>query len=90
MTPCAACGEPLPPSDRRPAVRAGGEVYHVSCAPSSLIESASEEYRAVIRKGVRYFVEKYGDAPAENADVGARFLELGHAIESERERRGRG
>lgn len=89
MIVCATCAGPLPPSDPRSGIRSGNAIYHLACAPSALLESASEEYRAIVRKGVRYFLEKYGEPAAEGSDLGARFLELGHALEAERDRRDR-
>jgi hypothetical protein len=52
-----------------------------------LVVSAAEEYRAILRKGVRYFVEKYSVDSVGVADIGARFLVLGQALESEIRRR---
>jgi len=49
-----------------------------------LVELASEEYRAILRKGVRYFLEKYSGPPGTNPDLGVEFLELGKAVEAER------
>jgi hypothetical protein len=89
MTVCAICAGPLGASDPRPTVRSEDAVYHLACAPTTLLESASEEYLAIVRKGVRYFVEKYSSSPVEAAEVGARFLELGRALDAERHRRGR-
>jgi hypothetical protein len=87
MTECTACGAPVDSSETSPSLRSGSASYHVSCAPPSLLEEASEEYRAILRKGVRYFVEKHSGPLPPTSDVGARFLALGHAIESERDRR---
>lgn len=88
MTACAKCGEPIQPSGPRAAIRSGDDVYHVACAPAALVESALEEYRAILRKGVRYFVEKYGTLPSADPDLGLHFLELGRALEAEQHRRG--
>ncbi|MGA8542242.1 MAG: hypothetical protein WB947_01670 [Thermoplasmata archaeon] len=90
MTGCTGCAGPLPPADSRPTVRFEASVFHIACAPSALLESATEEYRAIVRKGVRYFVEKYSGPSPEGSDVGARFLELGHSLEAEQARRSSG
>jgi hypothetical protein len=87
MVACAACGKPIPPDRSAPAIRSGEAVYHLRCAPGQLIEGASEEYQAILKKGVRYFVEKYSSLPEPSADVGNDFLELGRAFEAEREHR---
>jgi hypothetical protein len=87
MTVCGACGGPLGPSDSRPAIRGDGVVYHIGCAPSAVVQAVSEEYRAIVRKGVRYFVEKYSESSVGDGEIGVRFLELGRAIEAERSRR---
>jgi len=89
MTGCAKCAEAASPAGARSLVRSGDVVYHLECAPPELIESGSEEYRAILRKGVRYFVEKYAvDRPAD-PELGGRFLELGRALDAERARRAR-
>jgi hypothetical protein len=85
MTPCAKCGAAL--SEERPGIRAESGVFHVTCAPSELVERASDEYRAIVRKGVRYFVEKYAEEGRSESDTGAEFLRLGRELEAERTRR---
>jgi len=90
MEDCATCGRPLGPGDPRPTLRSDGSAFHLSCAPSELVDRASEEYRAIVRKGVRYFVEKYAGTLPTSADASVRFLELGRAIEAERARRSPG
>ena len=85
MSDCRACGRPMPGSEL--AILSGTIPYHVACAPPELIDAASEEYRAILRKGVRYFLEKYGDPVAAEGDPGAAFLALGSAIEKERGKR---
>lgn len=87
MTGCAVCGASVDGASS-PGFRADGATYHLGCAPIRLIEVASEEYRAIVRKGVRYFVEKYGAEDSVPDEAGARFVSLGHAIEAERARRG--
>ncbi len=89
MTGCAVCGGALPPSDSRPALRAADRIVHVACAPAPILESAYEEYTAIVRKGVRYFVEKYAASAIAPPDVGATFLEIGRSLGQERERRAR-
>jgi hypothetical protein len=90
MTNCSGCNRPVVPSDTQPALRSGPEEYHLSCAPEAMLEAAAEEYRAIVRKGVRYFVEKYSVGAVEAPEVGRRFSELGQAIEAESGRRARG
>jgi hypothetical protein len=85
MDACAVCGQS--PSDTRPAFRSGGSIYHLACAPTDFLESAAEEYRAILRKGIRYFVDKYSVRGSETAEPGPVFAQLGPAIEAERERR---
>jgi len=90
MAECSSCGGPLQPDDPRPTLRSEGAAYHLSCAPSDLVDRASEEYRAILRKGVRYFMDKYAEVASPTSNLGARFLDLGRALEGERERRARG
>jgi len=87
MTNCSGCNRPVLSSDAQPALRSGPEEYHLSCAPQAMLEAAAEEYRAIVRKGVRYFVEKYSVGAVETPEVGRRFSELGQAIEAESDRR---
>jgi hypothetical protein len=89
MADCAACHRPIRPAEIPPVVRAEGGVYHIGCAPVTLIEASTDEYRAIVRKGIRYFVEKYGEGSVPESDLGRRFLELGIALEAERDRRER-
>jgi hypothetical protein len=87
MSACASCGGALDPTDSRSILRVGTESYHLACAPLEVVDQAAEEYRAILRKGVRYFVEKYSGPVPPTADVGAQFLSLGRSVEEERERR---
>lgn len=87
MARCAECGGPVAPSDPRPSVRSDDTFYHLSCAPKSLVLAVAEEYRAILRKGVRYFVEKYGVTPPGTTDPGTSFVGLGRAVEGELQRR---
>jgi hypothetical protein len=87
MTNCPACGGAIDPGGSPPSLRAGEHRYHPSCAPPEVVAAALEEYEAILRKGIRYFVEKYGDTPPSPAELGTRFLNLGRALEAERERR---
>jgi hypothetical protein len=87
LTACAVCGQPILVEDAGAAVWYGGAPYHLGCAPSEAVVNAAEEYQAILRKGVRYFIEKYG-GPADSAnDLGRRFLALGRAVEEEQARR---
>jgi hypothetical protein len=85
MTECSACRQPG--TEERPLVRTEALFFHTQCAPRELIESASEEYRAILRKGVRYFVEKYSVDASAQTDPAEEFLRLGNAIEAERSQR---
>jgi hypothetical protein len=88
MTACRGCGADL--GSVRPGIvfRTGDSLYHFPCAPGDLLAAASEEYRAIVRKGVRYFVEKYSTLPQDESSVLQGFLALGDAIDQERGRRG--
>jgi hypothetical protein len=88
MTSCRGCGQSLSPTAADPALRGGESSYHLRCAPDDLLATAAEEYRAIVRKGVRYFVEKYGGEPLGEGSVAQGFLALGDAVEEERRRRG--
>ncbi|MGI0071900.1 MAG: hypothetical protein ACRECT_07570 [Thermoplasmata archaeon] len=87
MTRCAGCSKPLEPAVTEEILRSGGDLYHLACVPGALLATAAEEYQAILRKGVRYFVDKYGDPAVEHDDLGDRFLRLGRAVEAERRRR---
>lgn len=87
MVGCAKCGRPFDPGASSVTLRSDRGRFHLPCAPTDLLESAVEEYGAILRKGVRYFVEKYSASPSTPAEIGPRFLELGQAVESERARR---
>jgi hypothetical protein len=87
MDRCAACGEELAGGATPPPLRAEGGVYHVACAPEALVRSAAEEYQAILRKGVRYFVDKYGGDAGSRDSPGARFVAIGTALEAELRRR---
>jgi hypothetical protein len=87
ISTCAGCGQPIRSADPWPALWSGGVPYHLACAPSGAIESAAEEYQAILRKGVRYFVDKYGGPSDSAKDIGGRFLTLGRAVEEEQVRR---
>jgi hypothetical protein len=87
LSDCAVCGQPILVQDAGAALWSGGAPYHLGCAPSEVVENAAEEYQAILRKGVRYFIEKYG-GPVDSAnDLGRRFLALGQAVEEEQARR---
>ena len=84
---CARCGKSLADDRGELWLRSGTSRYHLACAPNDLIESASEEYQAILRKGIRYFDEKYSEPSESNGGLGDRFLALGRAVEAERDRR---
>jgi hypothetical protein len=84
---CAGCGRPLLLEDPVPALTSGKARYHLTCAPSQVVQAAADEYRAILRKGVRYFIEKYGRSSDSTSDPGAQFLALGRAVEEEHARR---
>jgi hypothetical protein len=87
MADCSVCGAPVGGAAGGPGIRAEAEIYHVRCAPDTLLRAAGEEYEAILRKGVSYFVEKYGVAPSDPPRSGAEFLEVGTAVLQERARR---
>jgi hypothetical protein len=87
MSVCVACGKPISLDGTQPVLRSADAIYHLTCAPGELLESAGDEYQAILKKGVRYFVEKYSGPAEPPLDPGARFLNLGRAVEAERERR---
>ncbi|MFZ0891113.1 MAG: hypothetical protein WB778_08575 [Thermoplasmata archaeon] len=86
MTDCAGCGLAID-SDLRPAIRSGSQRFHLPCAPAALLAEAQEEYDAILRKGLRYFLEKYHAGPTESKSPGPQFIELGSALAAERTRR---
>jgi hypothetical protein len=88
MTMCAACQQPID-EDQPSAIRSGEVQFHLACAPASLLAEVYEEYEAILRKGVRYFVEKYRAGPVDATRPGPQFIELGSALEAERSRRAR-
>jgi hypothetical protein len=86
---CGSCGRPISAEGSPPALRSGDLYFHTPCAPDELLHDASGEYEAVLRKGVRYFVEKFGEPPVPVEGTVRRFLALGEAIQAERDRRAR-
>jgi hypothetical protein len=86
MTNCAECGAAID-LDARPAIRAGAQCFHLTCAPAALLAGAQEEYEAILRKGVRYFLEKYHPGPLDSTAPGSEFLAFGSALAAERARR---
>jgi hypothetical protein len=90
MEECAGCGESVELGGPSPVLRSSGKFYHLTCAPADLVNNAAEEYQAILRKGMRYFVEKYSAPGDSETDLGSRFLALGRSIEEERRRRGAG
>jgi hypothetical protein len=87
MVDCVACGSPLGGEHESPGIRGPAGAYHLSCAPDHLLRDADEEYAAIVRKGVRYFLEKFGTSSDGATDPGEAFLSLGSAIRRERSRR---
>jgi hypothetical protein len=87
MDRCSTCGEAVTAAEAVPVLRSEAGLYHLPCAPAALVVSAAEEYQAILRKGVRYFVEKYGASPSGPQDLGGSFLRLGRAVEAEAQRR---
>jgi hypothetical protein len=86
MDTCPTCGGPFR-SDGVATIHSGGSRFHLPCATTELLDRAVEEYRAILRKGVRYFLEKYSELPASGEVVGDRFLEFGRQLEAERAHR---
>jgi hypothetical protein len=86
---CENCGQPILAEGVPPPLRSGGLYYHTPCAPEGLLLEASGEYEAILRKGVRYFVEKFGEPPVPTEGTVRRFVALGEAIQGERDRRAR-
>jgi hypothetical protein len=86
MTDCAGCRTSV---DSGPggAIRSGARCFHLPCAPAALLAEAQEEYDAILRKGVRYFLEKYSVGGRESVPPVAQFLELGSALATERAHR---
>jgi len=84
MVACTACGETLK-SGRGLAIGIDGKTYHAACAPDKLVVDSLEEWNAIVRKGVQYFVGKYlpeETRPAKyqalesRADAPARYISL--------------
>ena len=88
MVACAGCGNPIGPDGDSVGLRDTEAVYHVRCAPTPLLAAAGDEYEAILRKGVSYFVGKYGSPSHPAEDPGSTFLIVGNAIRVERQRRG--
>ena len=87
MIQCSACGKPVGVGGGEPSLRHGQMIYHVRCAPQDVIETVAAEYQAILRKGVRYFVEKYSGSSNPESDLGGQFLALGGAVLEEQLRR---
>jgi len=87
MVDCAACGRAVGSADEPPPLRSEGRFYHLACAAPELLDQVSEEYRAIVRKGIRYFVDKYAGPDSADSDPAPRFLTIGRAVEEERARR---
>jgi hypothetical protein len=85
MPECTGCRRAVSASED--TIRGPAGPYHMGCAPNSLVEAAAEEHAAIVRKGVRYFVEKYDGFPSATTDWGPRFVALGTALQRERSSR---
>ncbi len=88
MATCAGCGQPIERSSTE-AIRTGEQAFHLSCAPLPLLDDAREEYEAILRKGVQYFVEKYHVGSTDGSRPERLFIAMGAALEAERARRPR-
>ena len=85
MAECTSCRRSLASSD--PSLRGSDGTYHLRCAPTPLLDAAAEEHEAIVRKGVRYFVQKYDGSGDTTDDWSARFVALGTALDRERRSR---
>ncbi len=58
MVNCSGCGRAVEGGE---AINIGIEekVFHLSCAPDQLVDDALEEWSAIVKRGVTYFVGKY-------------------------------
>lgn len=91
MVSCAACGKLISTQERADGIRERDQAYHVSCAPDDLLDDAASEWKAILDRGLTYFVKKYsvqGRAKpgGRQANVGL-FAELGKALAEESRRR---
>jgi hypothetical protein len=94
---CRSCGRPIDADGREPGLARGEESYHLHCAPTDVVRDATEEWNAIVRKGVRYFIEKYVPAELRQASkldpmdrstaYGEQFVAVGLALQSEVRRR---
>ena len=99
MQNCAQCGRAIAEDGLPASVASGTGRFHLACAPDSLLQAVNEEWNAILRKGIRYFVEKYlvvpGHPRAEDtppsdealSDLGRRFLNFGAELRRELARR---
>ncbi len=62
MATCASCGKAVGTGRGDSGIRSKGKVYHISCAPATLLDTAVEEWDAIMGRGVEYFGEKYTPA----------------------------
>ncbi len=58
MVKCSGCGKAIEGGD---TINIGLEdkTYHIACAPDQLLGDALEEWNAIVKRGVKYFVGKY-------------------------------
>ncbi len=91
MVNCSACGKTISGKGRDQGIRERELVYHISCAPSDLLDDAVSEWNAILDRGIKYFVRKY--SPRAGKRSGGRatnvgdFADLGVALIAETKRR---
>ncbi len=59
MAVCASCGKAIAASRGGVGIRSKRKAYHISCAPAALLDTAIEEWDAIISRGIEYFEGKY-------------------------------
>ncbi len=89
MSICPGCGREVPEGVTGSSIRGAEGLYHLPCAPEALVDAAREEWEAILRKGIRYFLGKYAsESPAGPTPPPAEaFLEMGEALADEQDRR---
>lgn len=88
MSTCASCRRQIVSGRGKVGIRNRGKAYHLSCAPASLLNTAIEEWDAILSRGVEYFVAKYVPADARPVGKGgpavvSRFAEIGEKLKAE-------
>jgi hypothetical protein len=58
MVDCAVCSKNIR-VDGRVNISGEGRLYHLSCAPESLLNSAISEGEAIVARGITYLVNKH-------------------------------